>query len=232
MDVLLVVILSGFVCPAKLELVCLAACDACRENSADYSLVVKDRNIHIVLPPRQQEQQRSSSKIRSSGSADNKATAVEPPLPPTAFERNVGRIRPHRRISRLSYYVDLPLSKAVWPEGLRALRFGWAFNHPLDRPLPALLVSLELGGSFNHHIEGVSWPPQLAFLRFGDRFNRQVELAAWPPTLREMTFGSSFDQPIESVEWPPALEVLRLGDGFNHPLQGVKWGGATNLRTL
>ncbi|CAM9183199.1 unnamed protein product [Scytosiphon promiscuus] len=217
MDVLSVVILSGFVSPAKVELVCLAACNACRESSAAYSLVVKDRNIHLVQSPRQEGQEGPSSYFDGQGDT---------------IPQCHGRISPHRRISRLLYNVDLPLPQVAWPAGLRALRFGWTFDHPLDAPLPASLVSLELGGSFNHHIEGVAWPPRLTLLRFGDRFNRQVELAAWPATLRELTFGSSFDQPIESVEWPPALEVLRLGDGFNHPVRGVEWAGAASLRRL
>lgn len=242
MDALHVVILSGFACPAKLELVCLAACNACRESSAGYSLVVKDTNIRLVLP-RTPEWRESWSPPSSDGSDENannsrsspsdvvKGAGSESSIPPPRHQRH-GRISPHRLISRLVYHVDLPPSQAVWPDGLRALSFGWRYNHPLYRPLPASLVSLDLGNAFNRHIEGFTWPPRLSSLRFGDAFNRQVELATWPTTLRELTFGASFNQPIRSVRWPPALEVLQLGDGFNHSLHGVHWSGATNLWRL
>lgn len=243
MDVLNVVILSGFTRPAEIELVCLAACNFCRENSADYSLAVKVKNIHLVLQPTQEEEHEASLSPPSSAGAGGNihdsisnavnmmGAAAKPSSRPLHPKRN-RRITPHRQVSRLSYHVDLPLSQVVWPGGLRALRFSWPFDHPLDRPLPDSLVSLELGGSFNHHVEKLAWPPRLTFLRFGDRFNRQVELAAWPETLRQLTFGSSFDQPIESVDWPPALEFLWLGDGFNHPVRDVRWAGMTKLSTL
>lgn len=231
-DVLRVVVLSGVVSPAEIELVCLAACNACRESSADYSVVVCTKNISLVLTSRQEEGGAASLLSSSGSSSTSSASCSAGPSPPSAPVKGCSRITPHRRIYRLAFRVDLPLSRIVWPEGLRVLKFGWAFDHPLDRPLPHSLIDLDLGGAFNHHIEEVAWPTQLARLRFGDRFNRQIELTTWPATLENLSFGSSFDQPIESVEWPRALETLSLGDAFNHPVQSVNWAGVISLKRL
>ncbi|CAM9333902.1 unnamed protein product [Ectocarpus sp. 4 AP-2014] len=225
-DVLRVVVLSGVVRPAEVELVCLSICNACRESSTDYSIVVKAENARLVLPSRRQDEGGASSPLSLYGGGRKSYSAV--PVMPAENSR----VLPHRRISRLTFRVGLPLSQVVWPEGLRGLKFGWRFDHPLDHPLPDSLIDLHLGGTFNHHIEGVTWPPRLAVLRFGDRFNRQVQLVAWPATLQSLTFGSSFDQPIEAMTWPSGLEVLRLGDAFNHPVQAADWTSATNLRIL
>ncbi|CAN0118933.1 unnamed protein product [Pylaiella littoralis] len=242
-DVLRVVVLSGVVRPAEVELVCLAACNACRESSADYAVVIRAENARLVSLSRKEEGEASS--LSSSGSSnnnnnnndnnnntDNGGSCNSTGSPPCAPVKACSRITPHHRIYRVAFRVNLPFSQIAWPEGLRVLKLGWAFDHPLNRPLPQSLVDLDLGDAFNHHIEEVAWPTQLARLRFGDRFNRQIELAAWPATLKVLSFGSSFDQPIESVEWPRALETLSLGDAFNHPVQSVKWAIATGLKKL
>lgn len=233
-DILRVVVLSGVVRPTDVELVCLATCNACRESSADYSVVVCTKNIDLLSPSRHEEGVSLLSPSGGNSSNDDNSTSCSSarPSPPFAPVKACSRITPHRRIHRVAFRVDLPLWQIAWPTGLRVLRFGWAFDHPLDRPLPQSLIDLDLGGSFNRHIEEVAWPTQLARLRFGDRFNRQIELAAWPATLKSLSFGSSFDQPIESVEWPPALETLSLGDAFNHPVQLVNWASATKLSRL
>ena len=266
-DVLRLVALSGVVRPAEIELVCLAACNACRESSADYSVVVKANNIRTVVKPpspvasaaattaapanpsgsvvvcRNTSPSSSSSSSSSSRSSSNSSagavaassisttTTTTPVVAITTAATTTPRITPHRRISRLAFHLDLRLSLVTWPEGLRVLRFGWPFDDPLERPLPSSLLEVDLGGTFNHHVEDVSWPPLLTKLRFGDRFNRPIELATWPATLENLTFGASFDQPIESVSWPPALESLSLGDAFNHPVRDAAWAG-TSLKRL
>lgn len=235
-DVLSVVVLSGVARSAEIELVCLAACNACRENGADYSLVVDTGNIDLVRSSAstQEEETPPSSGCTSASTSINNygRSAVSSPAvpsPPSAPVTVCSRIMPHRRIHSLALRLDLPLSQLIWPEQLRVLKFGWMFDHPLDRPLPGSLINLDLGNAFNHHIEEVAWPATLQSLTFGDRFNRQVELAVWPATLRRLSFGSSFDQPIARVLWPPSLEELHLGDAFNHP---VNWAGAPNLKRL
>lgn len=206
-DVLSVVALTGVVGPAEVELVCLAVCNACRESSANYSVRIDANNKH-VLSSRQE-------------------TAALPPAAGTVTSRVV----PLRRIWRLAVYVDLRLTEVTWPEDLRVLRFGWKFNHPLESLLPSSLLKIDLGGTFNHHIEAVAWPPRLLELHFSDRFNRPIELATWPATLQCLTFGSSFNQPIEAVEWPPCLQSLILGSAFNHPILSVNWS-ATSIKKV
>lgn len=224
MDVLVLVVLSGAVRPAQMELVCLTICNACREGG-DYSIVVNKNNTRLVSP---QTQRGGSSSGSCSGNITN--GGVLPPSPPS--EQVCSRLKPHRRIHRLGFRVDLPLSRVVWPEDLRTLKFGWMFDHPLDRPLPSSLTDLDLGSSFNHHVEEVAWPATLQRIAFGERFNRQIELTTWPASLRRLTFGSSFDQPIAAAQWPASLEVLVLGDAFNHPIQSSNWAGAPNLKRL
>ncbi|CAM9683385.1 unnamed protein product [Laminaria digitata] len=264
-DVLRLVALSGVVRPSEIELVCLAACNACRESSADYSVVVKANNMRTVVKPTTpraalaparaapapapapaagpkpsepaacENTSSSSSSISSSSSSSAKAvsltTTTVATTNTTTTTTTTPRVTPHRRISRLAFHLDLRLSLVTWPEGLLILRFGWPFDDPLECPLPTSLLEVDLGGTFNHHVEDVSWPPRLTKLRFGDRFNRPVELATWPATLKSLKFGSSFDQPIGSMEWPPALESLSLGDAFNHPVQATAWAG-TRLKRL
>lgn len=227
-----VVVLSGVVRSAEIELVCLAVCNACRENGADYSLVVNQGNLHVVRPSTSTEAEvktPSSSGSTSGSTSINNMSKSTVPSPPSAPVKGCSRIAPHRRVHSLALRVDMPLSQVVWPQGLRILKFGWMFDHPLDRPLPGSLLDLDLGSVFNHHVEEVTWPAALQSLSLGDRFNRQVELAAWPATLKHLSFGSSFDQPIAGVRWPASLQELHLGDAFNHP---VNWAGATNLRKL
>lgn len=255
-DVLRLVALSGVVRPAEIELVCLAACNACRESSADYSVVVKANNIRTVVKPpspaastaataapakpsgplvacknTSPSSSSSSSSSAEAAAASSISSSTTPVVATTTAATTTQRITPHRRISRLAFHLDLRLSLVTWPEGLRVLRFGWPFDDPLERPLPSSLLEVDLGGTFNHHVEHVSWPPLLTKLRFGDRFNRPIELATWPATLENLTFGASFDQPIESVLWPPALESLSLGDAFNHPVRDAAWAG-TSLKRL
>lgn len=231
-DVLGVVVLSGVVRSAEIERVCLAVCNACRKNGADYSLVVSKENIHLVRPSTstQGREEASSSGSTSVGINNNSSSrSGGPSSPSAALAKGCSRIAPHRRVHSLALRVDVPLSEAVWPDRLRVLKFRWMFDRPIDRPLPGSLLDLDLGNGFNHHIEEVAWPATLQSLTFGDRFNRQVELATWPATLKRLSFGSSFDQPIAGVRWPASLQELHLGDAFNHP---VNWAGATNLKTL
>lgn len=219
-DVLVLVVLAGAVSPAQMELVCVTVCNACREGG-DYSIVVNRKNTHLVSPQTQQG---------GSSSGNNTESGELPPLPLPA--QVCSRLRPHRRIRRLGFRVDLPLSRVFWPKDLRSIKFGWMFDHPLDRPLPSSLTDLDLGSRFNHHVEEVAWPATLQRIAFGERFNRQIELARWPASLRQLKFGSSFDQPIAAAEWPASLEVLVLGDAFNHPIQSSNWAGAPNLKRL
>lgn len=246
-DVLGVVVLSGLARSAEMEPVCLAVCNACRENGADYSLAVSKENIRLIrpsAPTRGGEEEEtpslpggttstgsgpsSGSGINSSKSGSSSRSGVHAP-PSAPAEGRSSRVSPHRQVHSLALRVDVPLSRVVWPNGLRALKFGWMFDRPLDRPLPGTLLELDLGNAFNHHVEEVAWPSTLRSLAFGDRFNRQVELATWPSTLERLSFGSSFDQPIAGVRWPASLRELRLGDAFNHP---VGFAGATGLRRL
>lgn len=245
-DVLGVVVLSGVTRSAEMELVCLAVCNACRENGADYSLMVKEENLYLVRPSssassspaQQQEEEETPPPPSSPGSAGDDSTttintssrsgARSPPSAPRA--NGCSRVAPHRRVHSLALRVDVPLSQVVWPDGLRVLKFGWRFDRPLDRPLPGSLLDLDLGNAFNYHVEEVAWPAALQSLTFGERFNRQVELATWPATLKRLSFGSSFDQPIAGVRWPASLRELRLGDAFNHPVND--WAGATGLKKL
>lgn len=213
-DALRLVALSGVVLPAEVELVCLTACNACRESSGDYSITIKPGNARIL------------SRKEHGASDGATSTSADAGTPSTTT-----RIMPHRRVLRLLLQSNLRLADVAWPEGLHTLRFGWAFDHPIEGQLPRSLIEIDLGGTFNHHVEEVAWPPGLEKLRFGDRFNRPVELMAWPAMLRSLSFGSSFDQPIESVEWPPALESLTLGEAFNHPVQRAAWS-ETRLRKL
>eukprot|EP00752_Nemacystus_decipiens_P004947 g4500.t1 len=233
-DVLGVVVLSGVVRPAQLELVCLAVCNACRENGAGYSLVLKEDNVHLVRPSplsstREEEETPSSSDGTGDSTSINASSESGVRSPSCVPVKGFSRVAPHRRIRSLVLRVGVPLSQVVWPDRLRVLRFGWAFDQALDRPLPGSLRDLDLGNAFNHHVEEVVWPATLQSLNFGDRFNRQVELATWPATLQRLWFGSSFDQPIAGVRWPAALRELHLGDAFNHP---VNWASATGLKKL
>lgn len=228
-DVLGVVVLSGVVRSAEMELVCLAVCNACRKNGADYSLAVKEENIHLVRPlssASAQEEEETPPSTSSTGDSTSTSTRSGARSPSSASVR----IAPHRRIHSLVLRVDVPLSQVVWPDRLRVLKFGWMLDQPLDRPLPGSLLDLDLGNAFNHHIEEVAWPATLRTLTFGDRFNRQVELATWPATLIRLSFGSSFDQPIAGVRWPASLQELHFGDAFNHPVEN--WAGATSLAKL
>ncbi|CAM9122568.1 unnamed protein product [Ascophyllum nodosum] len=202
-DILRVVALSGLIRPEEVDIVCLNVCNACRE-SVRYAITVNIHNAPDILSPKYDSGNRSERRTR---------------------------LKHVRRISRLNFRMNFPLTEVVWPDDLHELKFGWAFNQPLESALPSSLLSLDLGGSFNHHVEEVIWPSQLVKLRFGDRFNRPIELAAWPSTLRSLTFGLSFNQPIEMVKWPTALEYLALGDAFNHPVKATSWR-ATNLRKL
>lgn len=233
-DVLGVVVLSGVVRSAEIEQVCISVCNACRENGADYSMLVKKESVHLVLPSTltsTQEGEETSSSSGSTGASTSTSTSRRSgaPSPTSRPAKGCSRIAPHRRIRSLALRVDVPLSQVVWPDRLRILKFGWMFDQPLDRPLPGSLLDLDLGNAFNHHVEEVAWPATLQSLAFGDRFNRQVELSTWPATLKRLSFGSSFDQPIAGVRWPASLQELHLGDAFNHP---VRLAGAAGLKKL
>lgn len=232
-DVLGAVVLSGVARSVEMELVCIAVCNACREHGADYSLVIKKKNIYLIRPSpsasTHQDEEAPSSPGSTSTSINTSSSTSGAPLPPSAHFKGCSRILPHRRIHSLTLRADLPLSQVVWPDRLRVLKFGWMFDQSLDHPLPGSLLDLDLGNAFNHHIEEVAWPATLRSLTFGDRFNRQVELATWPAALKRLSFGSSFDQPIAGVRWPASLQELHLGDAFNHP---VNWAGATGLKKL
>lgn len=222
-DVLRVVALSGAVRPSEMELICLAVCTACREGGS-YSLVVRPRNACALLRAQASLTRASTTRVSISSSSSSNDISNNQPA-------RAKRLEPHGRVWRLAFNADLPLMCVAWPKDLRVLKFGWAFNRPLEPLLPTSLLEVDLGGGFNRHIEDVEWPPELLKLRFGDRFNRPVELAAWPATLQSLSFGASFNQPIASVEWPAALERLSLGEAFDHPVRGVAWR-ATSLKTL
>lgn len=242
-DILSVVAISGAVRPTDIELVCSTVCNACREGSDNYSIVVNSRNKnrHLLLRKGQQLiEVKTAAALGAAGNAESNCTHRQPQS--TISEDGVNpspaasasRITPHRRIRQLAFHLQhLPLAQVTWPDCLQVLKFGWEFSYPLDQPLPTSLLEIDLGGLFNHHIEEVAWPPRLLKLHFGDRFNRPIELVTWPTTLRSLSFGSSFDQRIEAVDWPQDLEDLFLGDAFNHPIRLVDWGSsATNLKRL
>lgn len=207
LDVLIVVALSGVIRSEEIDLVCLHLCNICR-RSVGYAITVETNNAHHFSLP--------------THDPDTSSMTAQPPT----------RLQQSRRIYRLNFRLDLPLTEISWPDNLLELKFGWRFDHPLDSSLPSSLLVLDLGGQFNHHIEDVVWPSRLVKLRFGFRFNRPIELANWPSTLRSLIFGGTFNQPIESVKWPESLEYLSLGEDFNHPVKAMAGLQATNLRKI
>ncbi|CAM9246043.1 unnamed protein product, partial [Ectocarpus sp. 12 AP-2014] len=89
-DVLRVVVLSGVVRPAEVELVCLSICNACRESSTDYSMVVKVENVRLVSPPRWQDEGGAPSPLPLCGGDITSDSAV-PVIP-----AENSRVLPHR----------------------------------------------------------------------------------------------------------------------------------------
>lgn len=207
LDVLIIVALSGVIRSEEIDLVCLNLCNICRK-SVGYAITVKPNNAHHFALP--------------AHDPDTRFMTAQPPT----------RLQPPRRIYRLNFGLNIPLTEIAWPDNLLELKFGWRFDRPLGSSLPSSLLVLDLGGQFNHHVEDVVWPSRLVKLRFGFRFNRPIELAEWPATLRILIFGGTFDQPIESVKWPESLEYLSLGEGFNHPVKAIEGLQATNLREI
>ncbi len=106
---------------------------------------------------------------------------------------------------------------------------GTCFDRPIrEVPFPRTLLHLELLGSFDEPLDGISWPP-LETLAFGEMFNQSLAGhgggcgGLLPPSLKSLTLGAAFDQPLDSVVWPPGLSHLQLGHSFNQDLRGVRW---------
>lgn len=108
-------------------------------------------------------------------------------------------------------------------ENVVRLKFGFHFNEPLAFKKtarfrwPGTLVALDLGGTFQQDLSGVSLPPALLELRFGAMFNRSIQRVSWPSRLVRLTFGASFNKPIIGIRWPATLKHLEFGDNFDQP---------------
>ncbi len=80
------------------------------------------------------------------------------------------------------------LDDVVWPDTLRHLTLGFNTTTPISR-LPANLISMQFGATYNHPVDNLHLPGTLVNLSFGFRFFQDLEVLKFPESLRSLTVG-------------------------------------------
>jgi hypothetical protein len=125
-----------------------------------------------------------------------------------------------RRVEHLHVDFDASLDGVSWPPGLRRLRLGNAFNHPVSSlQLPDGLEELQFEWMFNQSVNQLKLAEGLRRLRFRGMFNQAVDGLRLPSSLQELHFGLGFNQPVDALLLGPEMEELRFGDWFNRPVE-------------
>lgn len=238
------VVVSGFVQAAELQLVCIEMSNACREE-VEWSLHITEatppqlvnylwRRSRMIAPgPLAHTRLQPHRKIVAVSLMDGRAVMFAT-WPATMrrlefgdrFNSAVEGVLWPPGLEYISFgpRFNQPVARVTWPRALNELVFGNDFNQPISGiDLPVGLQRLDFGGRFNQPIAAVNWPTGLRELRFGKCFNRSVVNVRWPDGLVKLDFDGEFQQRIEDVSWPPALEHLGLLGNFNQPINAMQW---------
>lgn len=100
-----------------------------------------------------------------------------------------------------------------------ALRFGHAYNRPLDAAtLPRGLLELTFGARFDRPLRTLDCPPSLTLLAFGRDFAKPLDARDLPRCLRVLRLGESYVDELVAADLPSALVELDLGRSFDRPI--------------
>ncbi|EFA86158.1 hypothetical protein PPL_00720 [Heterostelium album PN500] len=106
------------------------------------------------------------------------------------------------------YHFNSTIHPHSLPDRLEVLNFGYCFNQPIDI-LPANLVKMKLGDSFNQHITEVL-PNTIKSLSFGSKYVKT--LPTLPDSLQRLHLGNKYPHQIKSSVLPQNLNSLTKGD--------------------
>ncbi|KAM9963750.1 hypothetical protein ACTFIW_007001 [Dictyostelium discoideum] len=109
------------------------------------------------------------------------------------------------------------LESGCIPSTVLKLKFGRAYDKPLNKSTNLPIGLIELTYHANHSIPLNCLPETLEILKLGENYNSPIIIGSLPKSLKSLKFGKSFNQPLKQIGCFP------LNENLNTLILGKNW---------